>query len=273
LNDGRVVPAHPLAYDQVTGFGLVQALARLDVPALPMGRAAAAQPGSPVVMAAGGGREHALASFIVGRQEFAGYWEYLLDEAIFTAPAHPLWGGAALIGPGGDLLGIGSLQVEQKAEGGQEAHLNMSVPIDLLPPILDDLLTTGRASRAARPWLGLFATELEGKVFAVGLSTRGPAQRGDLRPGRHDRCRSGPKKVTTLAEFYRAVWSLGPAGVGSSARRWSATAAPSSCGSRPPDRERFLKAPAHALMRGYARLLSRASKPRTRSESDSVIAR
>jgi S1-C subfamily serine protease len=211
LNDGRVVPAHPLAYDQVTGFGLVQALARLDVPALPMGRAAAAQPGSPVVMAAGGGREHALASFIVGRQEFAGYWEYLLDEAIFTAPAHPLWGGAALIGPGGDLLGIGSLQVEQKAEGGQEAHLNMSVPIDLLPPILDDLLTTGRASRAARPWLGLFATELEGKVFAVGLSTRGPAQRADLRPG--DMIVSvGPEKVMTLAEFYRAVWARGPAG-------------------------------------------------------------
>jgi S1-C subfamily serine protease len=211
LADGRVVPGHPLAYDQATGFGLVQALARLDVPALPIGRAPAAEPGTPVVLAAGGGRQHAIASVVAGRQEFAGYWEYLLDDAIFTTPAHPFWGGAALIGPGGDLLGIGSLQVEQKSEAGEESHLNMVVPIDLLPPILDELLTTGRANRPARPWIGLFATELEGKVFAVGISTRGPAQRGDLRPG--DMIVAvGGQKVSTLAGFYRAMWGLGPAG-------------------------------------------------------------
>src|SRR5215207_3671633 len=120
LADGRSVPAHPLAYDQETGFGLVQALAHLDLPALPLGSMRAATVGTPVVVAGVGGRKHSVAARIVAKQEFAGYWEYVLDEAIFTAPAHPFWGGTAVIGPTGELLGIGSLQVERKTESGEE---------------------------------------------------------------------------------------------------------------------------------------------------------
>src|SRR5439155_1049584 len=115
-------------------------------------------------------------------QEFAGYWEYVLDEAIFTAPAHPNWGGTAVIGPQGDLLGIGSLHLEQPRGQGTE-HLNMIVPIDLLKPILDDLLTLGRRNRPARPWLGLYATEVDNRHVVVGLSSRGPAKNADLRTG------------------------------------------------------------------------------------------
>ena len=37
--DGRVLPAHALAYDQETGFGLVQALAPLGLPAVDFGDA------------------------------------------------------------------------------------------------------------------------------------------------------------------------------------------------------------------------------------------
>jgi S1-C subfamily serine protease len=210
--DGRSVPGHPLASDQVTGFGLVQALGALDLPVLPLGRSASAPPGTPTVIGAAGGRHHSVASFIVGKQEFAGYWEYFLDEAIFAAPAHPFWGGTALIGPAGDLLGIGSLQVEQQGKSGEGVHLNMVVPIDLLHPILDDLLTTGRAKRAPRPWLGLFATEVEGKIFVVGLSSGAPAQRADLHPGDMIVSVAG-QPVGNLAGFFRSVWALGSAGV------------------------------------------------------------
>jgi S1-C subfamily serine protease len=211
LDDDRVLAGHPLAYDQVTGFGLVQALGQLDLPSLPLGDSGAAKPGSRVVMAAAGGREHALATRIVAKQEFAGYWEYLLDEAIFVAPAHPFWGGAGLIDAAGELVGIGSLQVEQRTASGDGGQLNMVVPIDLLKPILDDMLTSGRANRPPKAWLGVFATDLEGKVFVVGVYSDAPADRAGLKPGDLIVSVAG-ETVDGLAAFFRKVWSLGPAG-------------------------------------------------------------
>src|SRR6202521_2549766 len=181
LSDGNVVPGHSLAYDQVSGIGLVQALAKHEFPALPLGRSGAAKVGDKVVVAGAGGRERSVAAEIVAKQEFAGYWEYLLDEALFTAPAHPNWGGTALIGAGGDLLGVGSLQMQQAPERGRPGgDLNMIVPIDLLKPILDDMLKTGRANRPQRPWLGLYATEIEDKIVVVGLARGAPAQKAGL---------------------------------------------------------------------------------------------
>jgi S1-C subfamily serine protease len=212
LSGGRVVPGHVVAYDQATGFGLIQALARLDMPALPLGRSADVQAGDRVVIAGAGGREYAVAAAVVAKREFAGYWEYLLDEAIFTAPAHPFWGGAAAINDHGELIGIGSLQLEQEAPDEQNARLNMIVPIDLLRPILDDMLAIGRPNRPPRPWLGLYATEVDNRVLVAGIASPGPAQRADIRTGDVVLAVSG-KKVTDLASFFRGVWSLGEAGV------------------------------------------------------------
>lgn len=209
---GRAVPGHVLAYDQVTGFGLVQALGRLDVPALPVGASSAATVGERVVVAGAGGRARSVAAQIVARQEFAGYWEYVLDEAIFTAPAHPHWGGTALIGPGGDLLGIGSLQLEQAGPGEGARPINMIVPVDLLHPIRDDLVRFGRPNRPARPWLGLYATEAENRVVVMGLASGGPAEEGGLRAG-DIVLAVGGRAVGTLASFFRRVWALGEAGV------------------------------------------------------------
>ena len=123
--------------------------------ALSIGSSSEARVGGRVVVAGAGGRHHSVSARIAARQEFAGYWEYVLDEAIFTAPAHPNWGGTAVIGPHGDLLGIGSLQLEQPREQGNE-HLNMSVPIDLLKPIFDDLVSYGTRNRPPRPWRALW---------------------------------------------------------------------------------------------------------------------
>jgi S1-C subfamily serine protease len=211
LIDGRTVPGHVMAYDQVTGFGLVQALARLDLPALPLGQSDAAQLGERVVVGGAGGRQRSVAARIVGKQEFAGYWEYVLDEAIFTSPAHPNWGGTGVINMSGELIGVGSLQLEQAREGGQNQHLNMIVPIDLLKPILDDCLTIGRPNRPPRPWLGLYATEVEDKVVIVGLTDNGPAQKAKIKTG--DLVISvGGVEVGTLASLFRSIWAQGEAG-------------------------------------------------------------
>jgi S1-C subfamily serine protease len=212
LSDGRAVPGHVLAYDQETGFGLVQALARVELPALPIGQSKAAKIGDPVVVAGAGGRKHSVVARVVAKQEFAGNWEYVLDEAIFTAPAHPFWGGTAMIGRGGELLGIGSLQVQQVRDTGTPEPLNMIVPIDLLKPILDDLLTMGRPNRPPRPWLGLNATEIDDKIVVARVSTSGPARRANLRTGDIVLAVAG-NEVSDLAGFFRTVWSLGKAGV------------------------------------------------------------
>jgi S1-C subfamily serine protease len=207
--DGRVTPGHVLAYDQETGFGLVQALGRLDLPALELGRSSAAKIGDPVVVA-GGGRRQSLSAEIIGKEEFAGYWEYLLEEALFTAPAHPHWGGTGLIGRDGKLLGIGSLHLRQVVEGGQR-DINMTVPIDLLPPVLEDMLAYGRANRPARPWLGVYAAENGGKVIVADLADKGPAAAAGMQPG--DVIASvRDESVEGLADFYRKVWASGPAG-------------------------------------------------------------
>ena len=212
LGDGRVVEGHALGFDPVTGFGLVQALGRIDLDPLPIGSSAAAKVGDRVVVGGAGGRTRSVASQIVAKQEFAGYWEYVLDEAIFTAPAHPNWGGTALIGPAGDLLGIGSLQIQQAAPQRRLEDVNMIVPIDLIKPILDDLLAIGRPNRPARPWLGVYATEVGNNVAILGLASRGPAQQADLRAGDIVLGVAG-SKVRDLAGLFRRIWALGQAGV------------------------------------------------------------
>jgi S1-C subfamily serine protease len=210
---GGAVPGTLLGYDQETGFGLVQALGRLSVSPMELGLGLRVGAGDKAIIAAEGGRRHAIAATVVARQEFAGHWEYLLDRAIFTAPAHPFWGGAALISADGRLIGIGSLHVQHSNGRQLRRDVNMVVPIELLPPILDDMLTYGRPNRPPRPWLGLYATEVEddNAVVVAGMSERGPAIKSGLRPGdRIVAVRDEP--VSTLASFWRRVWASGPAG-------------------------------------------------------------
>ncbi len=205
---GRAVPGHALAYDQETGFGLVQALGRLDLPAVKLGRSGKAEAGDPVTLA--GGQGDAVQARIVTKQEFAGYWEYLLDEAIFTAPAHPSWGGAGLFNADGELIGIGSLLL-QMASKGETQDINMVVPIDILRPILDDLLNRGQVGRPPRPWLGVYSAESDGKVVTVNVDRRGPAAAAGLRQG--DIVTDVRNlEVEGLADFYRKLWASGPAG-------------------------------------------------------------
>jgi S1-C subfamily serine protease len=208
--DGRAVPGHTLAYDMETGFGLVEALGRVDVPAIELGRSGAVKAGDRVILAAGGRRQSVRAG-VIGTQEFAGYWEYLLDAAIFTAPAHPFWGGAGLIGRDGKLLGIGSLNVQQVVERDSPRDINMVVPIDILKPVLDELLTYGKRNKPARPWLGLYSAESDKKILVAGLAERGPAAAAGMRAG-DVIWAVRDESVSSLADFYRQVWASGDAG-------------------------------------------------------------
>jgi S1-C subfamily serine protease len=152
-----------------------------------------------------------VASQIAAKQEFAGYWEYMLAEAIFTHPAHPNWGGAALISNRGELIDIGSLQLEHERDGKAE-HVNMIVPIDLLKPVLDDLRKFGRVNKPARPWLGMYSTDIDDRVVVVGITGKGPAARAEIKTGDVILAING-EKITSQTDFYRKLWSLGPAGV------------------------------------------------------------
>lgn len=207
---GQTVAGHVLGIDQASGFGLLQALEPLDIPAIALGDSRHAVPGDQVIVAGASGRRRALAAQIVARQEFAGYWEYLIEEAIFTAPAHPNWGGTALIGARGELLGIGSLQLQHQTRTGSVRPLNMMVPVELLTPVFENLMT-GKPARKPRPWLGLFAQEHDQSVVVLDVSQEGPAKRAGLRRGDLIK-KAGEMEITNLADFYRSLWALGPAG-------------------------------------------------------------
>jgi len=211
-NEGGAVEGHVLGFDYQTGFGLVQALGQLRSKPLTLGSSREAQVGNRVVTGGAGGRAHSLAGKIVAREPFAGYWEYALDEALFVAPAHPNWGGTALISERGELVGIGSLQLDSATEGNAARQVNMMVPIDLLTPVLPDLTSYGRIDRPARPWLGLYATEIDGNVVVAGIASKGPAAKAELKTGDIILAVRN-KPVTTLLEFYKGLWALGTAGV------------------------------------------------------------
>jgi S1-C subfamily serine protease len=210
-NKGVVVPGFALGYDQATGFGLVQPLGRLQVQPLERGSIASCRVGENVVLAGYGGRPHALKATVFAKREFAGYWEYVLDEALFTAPAHPQWGGSALIGADGKLLAIGSLLVQEKVDAGT-LQGNMLVPIDLLEPVLKDILQTGQTSRPPRPWLGMYTTEAGSKLVVAGLAPNGPADRAGVQVGDIVLEVAGAKPKS-LADLWRRVWRLGDPGV------------------------------------------------------------
>lgn len=210
--DGRAIPATIIGNDYETGFGLLRTQKPLRVDPMPLGLSSELAERAEVLVASYGVPETVQPTFVTGRREFAGYWEYLLEDAIFTSPPHPRFAGAALIGPQGQLLGIGSLFVGDALGGEQRLPGNMFIPIDSLKPILPDLLATGRTTKPPRPWLGIFTEEVGGHLFVAATIPDGPAAQAGLRPG-DIIVGVGDTSVRGQAEFYRAIWSQGEAGV------------------------------------------------------------
>jgi serine protease Do len=210
-NDGRDVPANIVGYDHQTGFGLLQAIAPLRVQPLVFGKSADLKERDAVVVAGFGGPDHAAPAVVVAKREFAGNWEYLLDEAIFTAPPHAAWSGAALLNHEGKLVGVGSLIVADATGRGDRMPGNMFVPTDLLPAILADLIVNGRTAGAGRPWLGVSTDELRGHLIVSNVTHEGPADRAGLKRGDMILGVNG-EPVSHLPEFYRKLYAQGDAG-------------------------------------------------------------
>jgi len=208
---GRTLPAKVVGYDHATGLGLVRAAAPLDTRPVPLGDSARLAERAPVMIVNSGGADDVTLAFVVSRRAFTGNWEYMLDQAIFTAPPALNWSGAALIDAQGRLIGIGSLIVRNALADDSELPGNMFVPIDVVKPILSDMISTGRRAGPARPWLGIAADEQHGRLFVSRVSPEGPGDRAGIRAG-DIILGVGGEGVRTQAEFYRKVWATGAAG-------------------------------------------------------------
>jgi S1-C subfamily serine protease len=209
---GNPVKARFVAYDYETGFGILRATPPLSVKPVKLGHSSQLKEGDPILMIGFGGSKAVSGSRIVSLSEFVGYWEYLLENAIYTNPPNPNYGGAALIDQEGRLLGIGSIYTQLSVPGVGVIPCNMSVPIDLLKPILADLIDSGRSSKPQQPWLGVHADEAHGRVFIIRVTPGGPAEKAGIKTG--DIILAVNRiPVKGLADFFRRIWAMGPAGV------------------------------------------------------------
>ena len=219
--DGRVLPATVAGFDHASGFGLVRAAQSLDHPPVAMGNSNDTRELNGAVIAAHAGAGGWSNACIVRRRQFTGWWEYALDDAIFTAPARDNHSGAALLDNAGRLIGIGSLWVGDAADAGAAFPGNMFVPIDLLIPILADLKKLGRRSGAARPWLGVYSEELRQHVVVTQVLRDSPAERGGVKRG-DIILAVGGQAIGNQAEFYRTLWASGAAGSEITLQVWRA---------------------------------------------------
>jgi S1-C subfamily serine protease len=210
-NKGVVLPGFTLAYDQTTGFGLIQPLGSLETPHLEMGTSALSDIPQKAYALGHGGLAHSMETQIIAKQEFVGFWEYLVDNALYTTPAHPHWCGAALVNERGELIGIGSLLVQQESKG-EVVECNMFVPIDLLKPILDDLIQLGKTKAPPRPWLGMYTVEAEGQLIISFITPGSPAEKAGIKDG-DQVIKVNEKRVFTLSQLWQTIWGLGEAGV------------------------------------------------------------
>jgi serine protease Do len=209
--DGHTVAANVVGYDHETGFGLLRAAAPLNVRPMPMGKSAGLKANDPVLIASFGGTDMVGAARVVARRDFVGSWEYLLEDAIFTAPPHPLWSGAALISREGKLVGVGSLIVGDATGTKSNTPGNMFVPIDRLPPILSELVANGRVSGPGRPWIGVTTEEIGGRLFVSRVTEESPAAKAGLQRGDIIVSVNG-ETPSSMADFYRKIWARGDAG-------------------------------------------------------------
>lgn len=210
-SNGRTVPATVIAYDHATGFGLLRPIGPLDVQPIRLGASARVDPLDKLLIATATG-EQATVATVVAKRPFAGYWEYFLDNAIFTAPPRLDHSGAALINKEGELVGIGSLFVMDAMTPGERLPGNMFVPVDLLKPILDEMVATGRQKAGVRPWLGINSLEDDGRIKVLRVTDDSPAEKAGIKPGDIILGIAG-QKVEKLSDFYRRIWSSGAPGV------------------------------------------------------------
>ncbi len=210
--EDQKIPAKYIGYDHKTGFGLIRVDKMPEITPIRLGQSSGLKEGDPALVVGHGGEGSVSGVRVVWRGEFTGYWEYLLDNAIYTTPPYANYGGAALIGRDGELLGIGSIFTQKTVADFGAVPCNMFVPIDLLRPILSRLIATGSSGEPPQPWLGLRIDEVHGRLVVLRVTSGGPAEKAGIGSG-DIILKVNQKAVQGLADFYRQVWSLGDAGV------------------------------------------------------------
>ncbi len=210
-SSNRTVPGHVVGYDHESGLGLVQALQRIETQTLEVGDSSALKVGDTAYIASSLGDECTIETQLVARAEFAGHWEYLLDEALIIAPPHTHWGGAGVVDSDDKLLGVGSLLIQTHDSEGEPSDANMVIPIELLSPIFDDLCKYGRPNRAGRPWLGFFVYDNDGDLTVINTYQDCPAELSGVRKG-DVVVKVADKEIISLGDMYRSIWQLGTAG-------------------------------------------------------------
>lgn len=211
-DNGRTRSASVAGYDAETGLAFLRAPGLAGLAPIPLGNSQGLKPESPVAVAGAGGPRNAIPVVVVSRRPFAGSWEYLLESAIYTAPAYADWSGAALISTDGKLLGVGSLLVNQARSDNERMQGNMFVPVELLQPLLTEINAKGTITPQPHPWLGLNPSAHPGGLIVGRLSGHSPALSAGLKRGDMVVALAG-RSVEDLADFYRRVWAMGPPGI------------------------------------------------------------
>lgn len=210
--DGRMLQGHVIAYDHPTGLGLVRADEPLNITPIAFADSSRAAVGDKVIVAGMGGTGAAIKAVIVSRRDFVGYWEYILEDAIFTMPPYRAFRGAALIDADGRLLGIGSLFLPDAPGPGKHGPGNMFVPIGRLKTVLADLIADGRSRESLRPWLGMITRETPHGLVVIRAAAGSPAWVAGIRSGSILRALDG-EPIANQKDFYRRLWKAGNPGV------------------------------------------------------------
>jgi len=210
-HEGKEHPARVVAYDAHSGIGVLRAMQPLGVRPAVLGDSAAVKEGDPMLVLT----RHPQAPFsparVVGRRTFVGYWEYMLENAIYTAPPVEHYAGAGLFDSNFRLVGIGSLFLESAGTVREDSPGNMFVPIGAFTSVREALMRTGRPPGPARPWMGLSLTEQHGRLMVLRVSSKGPAAKAGISVGDLLLAIDG-QKVARMDELFRALWTRGQAG-------------------------------------------------------------
>ena len=208
-SQGKTVPAAVIAYDHSTGFGLVRPLKKLSPNPIRIGDSSPVSTLDRLLVVSGGPEQAVSIATVVSTRRFAGYWEYLIDGAIFTSPPRLDHSGAALINETGELVGVGSLFVMDALKPGERLPGNMFVPVNLLKPVLDEMIRTGSSREARRAWLGVNSLEQDGRVKVIQVNDESPAAKAGIEAG-DIILRINGEAIENLEDFYRRLWRYSP---------------------------------------------------------------